>query len=146
MGQGVYERFFADSTMRVDFYHTGSKTTEEFSLHQVVPDGPWPGSRVNLLDTLNLGEYLVRVYDRQTTAVLYSRGYSTIFNEWQTTNEAEKGGRRTFSESVRFPFPKSAVQVTISRRDRFMDYRELWSVIIDPTDPTQVRRDRSRAA
>ena len=144
LGGEHYGRFFSDSTMRVDFYHSGTKTTESFSLDQAVPDGAWPGSRVNLLDTLNLGEFLVRVYDRATTALIFSRGYSTIFNEWQTTEEAAQGASRTFSESVRFPYPKAAVQVTISRRDRSMDYREIWSIIIDPSDPAQVRKDRRR--
>ena len=146
LGGDPYSSFFTDSTMRVDFYHSGTKTTEMFSLDLVVPDGPWPGSRVNLLDTLNLGEFLVRVYDRSSTALIFSRGYSTIFNEWQTTDEASRGVRRTFSESLRFPYPKAAVQLTISRRDKTMDYRELWSVVIDPGDPTQVRKDRRRLA
>jgi hypothetical protein len=140
----AYGRFFTDSTMRVDFYHSGTKTTEVFSLDQVIPDGPWAGSRVNLLDTLNLGEFLVRVYDRASTALIFSRGYSTVFNEWQTTDEATHGIWRSFSESVRFPYPRRAVQMTISRRDKSMDFRELWSVIIDPSDPTQVRKDHRR--
>lgn len=143
-GQSVsYDRFFTDKTMRVDYYHTGTMETESFSLDEVFLEGPWPGSKVNLLDTLNLGEYLVRVYDRTTTAMIFSRGYSTIFNEWQTTDEAATGAYKTFSETVRFPFPRRAVQVTIARRDKRMVFRELWSVVIDPNAPSQVIRERA---
>src|SRR5436309_3632615 len=71
----TFNNFFLDRTLRVDCYHTGTKGTETFSLDQVLEEGPWAGSVVNLLDTLNLGEYQMRVYDEPTAALIYSRGY-----------------------------------------------------------------------
>jgi hypothetical protein len=141
-GSDLYSRYFTEATMRVDVYHTGTKGEERFSLDAVVDDGPWPGSRVNLLDTLGLGEFLFRVYDRASGALIFSRGYSTIFNEWQTTDEAAQGMWRTFSESMRFPMPRRAVQIAIARRDRRLVPKELWTVVIDPADPAQVNRER----
>jgi hypothetical protein len=135
---GLYDNFFTGKTMRVDYYHTGAKGEERIALDEVMEEGAWPGSRVNLVDTLNLGEYLVKVSDRATNLLLYSRGYSTVFNEWQTTDEAEHM-TRTFSESVRFPFPRRDVHVTILRRDKLMDFHEIFSTTINPGDPTQVR-------
>jgi hypothetical protein len=137
-----YARWFVEQTMRVDYYHTGTKGEERFSLDRVYEEGPWPGSRTQLLDTLNLGEFLVRVSDRTTNTVIYSRGFSSIFNEWQTTDEAAGGAFRTFEETVRFPYPRRAVQVTVARRDRRMVFHELFSTIIDPADPTAVEKER----
>ena len=51
----IFDQFFSDKTLRVDYYHTGTKGSETISLDQVYEEGPWPGSKVNLLDTLNLG-------------------------------------------------------------------------------------------
>ena len=141
----VYDSFFTPKTLRVDYFHTGTKTEEWFSLDQVYQEGTWPGSRVNLLDTLSLGEFAFRVYDKATGMLLYSRGYSTIFNEWQTTDEALSGAAKTFSETVRFPYPKRAVQLTIVRRDKKMIMHEIFSLVIDPTDPAQVNKE-SRSA
>ena len=138
-----FVRFFTENTMRVDVHHTGTKGEERIALDQVYEEGAWPGSRTQLVDTLNLGEYLVRVYDRASNALVYSRGYSTVFNEWQTTDEAASGAYRTFEESVRFPFPRQAVQVTIARRDKRMVFREIFSTVIDPGDPTAVRREKN---
>lgn len=140
-----YDRFFTSRTMRVDYYHTGTKGQESFALDEVYEEGEWPGSRVNLVDTLGLGEYLLRVFDRPTGALVYSRGFSSMFQEWQTTDEASAGMARTFSESVRFPFPKRAVQVSISRRDRRLTFREIFAVVVDPSDPTQVNRQKESA-
>ncbi len=137
-----YTTFFGQNTMRVDYFHSGTKGEESFSEDQIFEEGPWPGSRLNLVDTLNLGEYLVRVFDRATLQLIYSRGFSSMFQEWQTTTEASSGTHRTFSETVRFPFPKRAVQVTIARRDRFSVFHELFSLIVDPAQPTVVNRER----
>jgi hypothetical protein len=143
-GQLSYDRFFTQKTLRVDYFHTGTKGQEVFSLDEVIEEGEWPGSRVNLIDTLNLGEYLVRVYDVQTNMLIYSRGYSTIFNEWQTTDEALRGMHRTFSETVRLPYPRRKIQLAIARRDKRMEFHELWTIIIDPNDPLQVNRAPAR--
>lgn len=143
-GQTVFEKDFRNETIRVDYFHTGTKGEEKFSLDAVVADGVWPGSRVNLIDTLALGEFQFRVSDLSTGRMLYTRGYSTMFNEWQTTDEAAAGVWRTMSESIRFPYPKRPVQVTIARRDRNMVFHELFSCSIDPNDPVQVRKEKRK--
>lgn len=141
-----FDRWFLDKTMRVDYYHIGTRGEERVTLDKVWQEGPWPGSRTNLVDTLNLGEFLVRVYDRQSGMLLYSRGFSTVFNEWQTTAEAGRGVWKSFHESVRFPFPRREVQLTLSRRDKFLLFREVFTTTIDPADPTVVITERRAPA
>ena len=136
-----FERYFTGETMRLDYFHTGTKGEERLSLDQVYEEGPWSGSRVNLLDTLNLGEYIVRVFDIRTNAIIFSRGFSSMFNEWQTTDEAATGVVRSFSATVRFPFPRGAVQVEFARRDRRMVFHTLASMTIDPTVHGSVTRE-----
>ncbi len=137
-----FDQFFYDKTLRVDYFHTGTKGMETISLDKVYEEGEWPGSLVNLLDTLNYGEYIVRIYDVQTAAMIYSRGYSTMFNEWQTTDEAVAGVHRTFHETVRIPYPKRKIQFTISARDKMMNFQEIFSANIDPNSPTAVIHKR----
>ncbi len=137
-----YGRFFSDKTMRVDYYHTGTKGTETISLDKVYDEGLWPGSRRNLVDTLNLGEYMVNVYDRGTAMLIFSRGFSSMFNEWQSTDEALAGIYRTFHETVRVPMPLRSVQLVISRRDKKMDFHEVFSTVIDPNNSTEVNKER----
>ncbi|HTK82852.1 MAG TPA: M64 family metallopeptidase [Bacteroidota bacterium] len=138
----AFENFFVDKTLRVDCSHTGTKGAETFSLSAVLEEGPWPGSLVNLIDTLSLGEYQARVYDVPSATLIYSRGYSSMFNEWQSTDEALSGIYRTFHETLRLPYPKRKVQVTISRRDKQMNLHEVFSTIIDPNSPTEVNHEK----
>ncbi len=136
-----YSCYFLDKTMRVDLYHTGTKGQETISLDRVYEEGEWPGTRTQLVDPLNLGEYFMRVYDLASAQLIFSRGYSAYFNEWQTTDEAMGGIFRTFQETVRFPFPKKPVQVTVSRRDKQMVFHEIFSTTIDPNAAPQVHRE-----
>jgi hypothetical protein len=140
----TFDEFFINKTLRVDFYHTGTKGQELFALDQCYEEGEWAGTQKNLLDKLNLGEYQVRVYDARTSSMIFSHGFSSMFYEWQTTGEAGSGIFRTFSESVLIPMPTAAIQFTICRRDKQMNFREIFSAVIDPNSPTQVNRSVRR--
>jgi hypothetical protein len=137
----TFEDYFLSKTLRVDYYHTGTKGQELFAIDQCYEEGEWAGSQKNLIDKLNLGEYQARVYDAKTSALIFSRGYSSVFYEWQTTDEASKG-YHTFHETVLLPMPKGKIQLTLSRRDKQMSFREIFSTVIDPNSPTQVNRSK----
>lgn len=138
-----FNQFFVDETMRVDYFHTGIKNVDIFSLDQVYEQGVWAGSKVNLLDTLNLGKYLVKVLDAKTNQMLYTRGFCSIFGEWQTTSEAAKGIYRTFHESVLIPFPKRPIQLVIALRENDGYFHDKWSTIIEPNSRF-VNREKPR--
>jgi hypothetical protein len=120
--------------MRVDYFHTGNAAGEVFSLDRVVLEPlPWPGNPKRLLDETNLGRYFFEVIDRGTNRVLYSRGFASVYGEWETTDEA-KDARRTFSESLRFPAPDGPVQIVLKKRDAENAFREVWTMVLDPKD------------
>ena len=124
----------ATATMRLDYYHSGNSSQELFSVDRVVIEPlPWPGNPQKAIDDTNLGKYLFEVLDRATNRVVYSRGFASIFGEWETTDEA-KTGNRTFHESLRFPAPASPVQIILKKRDANNAFREIWSTIVDPKD------------
>jgi hypothetical protein len=124
----------APSTMRLDYYHSGTGSQEIFSVDRVVVEPlPWPGNPQKTIDDTNLGKYLFEVIERGTNRVLYSRGFASIFGEWETTDEA-KNTNQTFHESLRFPAPTSPVHVVLKKRDAANAFREIWLTIIDPKD------------
>ena len=126
-----YETHFIDKTMRVDYFHSGGLGSEILALDSVVSDGPWAGSRTRLIDDLNLGKYLFEVIDRRTNRVIYSRGFASIYGEWETTPESREV-YRTFHESLRFPWPRRPVQVVLKVRDAENSFHQIWSTVIDP--------------
>jgi len=130
---------FAADTMRVDFYHTGNAKEERFSLDRVVREPlPWPGNPARPIDDTNRGKYFFEIVDSESGRVLYSRGFSSIYGEWETTGEAQKIDR-TFSESLRFPAPASPFKVVVKKRDAKNVFRDAWTVAVDPTDKFVLR-------
>jgi len=124
----------APQTMRIDYYHTGNVSEEHFSLDRVVVEPlPWPGNPRRSIDETNLGKYFFEVVLATSGRVVYSRGFSSIYGEWETTAEA-KAMNRTFSESLRFPTPDAPVRVIVRKRDARNVFRDLWTIAVDPAD------------
>jgi hypothetical protein len=126
--------FAAPKTMRLDFYHTGNSTQELFSVDRIVLEPlDWPGNPQRAIDETNLGKYLFEVRDQKTNRLLYSRGFASIYGEWETTDEA-KIVNRTFQESLRFPAPDAPVHILLKKRDARNAFREIWATSVDPQD------------
>ncbi len=124
----------ATQTMRLDYYHTGDASSEVFSVDRVVIEPlPWPGDLKQAIDSSNLGKYLFEVRDVKTKELLYSRGFASIYGEWETTNEA-KSIKRTFQESLRFPAPAAPVTIVLKKRDARNSFQDIWTTTIDPAD------------
>jgi hypothetical protein len=132
----------APRTMRLDYYHTGDAKREFFSVDRVVLEPlPWPGNLAKNIDGSDLGKYFFEVRDQKSKRVLYSRGFASIYGEWETTDEAAKM-MRTFSESLRFPAPDAPVDITLKKRDAKNGWDNIWKTSIDPKD---IFIDRSKA-
>jgi len=118
-------------TMRLDYYHTGDADSEVFGMDRVVIEPlPWPGSLSHAIDNTNMGNYFFEVRDQKSDRLLFSRGFSSIYAEWRTTDEA-RTLRHTFSESLRFPAPDAPVKVVLKARKEGI-FREVWTVQVDP--------------
>jgi hypothetical protein len=125
----------APATLRVDVQHSGNAASESYALERVVVEPlPWPGNPARPVDDSNRGVNKFEVVDPATGKVLYSRGYSTIFGEWRTTDAAAVGTGRvqSFQESLRMPMPAGPVDVRILARDAKNQFAPMWTVRIDP--------------
>ncbi|MFO7844509.1 MAG: M64 family metallopeptidase, partial [Bacteroidales bacterium] len=135
-GNVDFDAFFKNKTMRLDFFHTGNSATEHFAVDKILSDGSWHGSKNVLIDELELGPYFFEVIDKETNQLLYSRGFASIFGEWQTIPEAKEVWG-TFHESIRFPWPLKPVTVIVKKRDANYDFQPIWTTDINP-DARQV--------
>lgn len=129
--QPSFDEAFTGRTMRVDYFHTSRGPDRIVTLDRVVDDGEWAGSRTILLDELNLGNYRVVVKDAKSGTLLYSRGFGSLFGEWETV-PASKQQWRTFRDSLRVPWPRQPVTVAIERRTASEPFAPLWDTTIDP--------------
>lgn len=119
-------------TLRVDYYHTGDSQQEIFSVDQIVVEPlSWPGSAGQTIDNLNRGKYRFIVKDKASKKLLFTRSFSSIYGEWETTGEATKI-KRTFHESLRFPMPDKKVIIDIEKRDAKHQFQKVWTTEVNP--------------
>ena len=137
----VFDEYFLNKTMRIDLNMTGTKTQTIASLDQLKEEPIWAGSLTNLIDTLDMGHHMVRVKDPITGDLLYSRGFNSVYSEWQTTDEAANGVYRTFSLSLLIPYPKVEVEVELYTRNRNHQWIKDFATTVDP-DSRFVNRDK----
>lgn len=126
-----FDELFYDKTLRVDYFHTGNSESDSYSIDELIEEPFWGGSKVNLIDIFNYGKYKVEVFDQASGIMIYSRTYTTLFNEWQTTDEADQT-TKSFSESFVLPFPKNPVRLEFYSRNKINELIKKYEYNIDP--------------
>jgi hypothetical protein len=135
----------APATMRFDFFHSGNQNTEMFSVDQLVIEAlPWSGNMSQPVDKTLRGKYLFEIVDVASGEISWSRSFSSIYGEWETTSEAGQINR-SFHESVRFPQPDELFEVVLKKRGPDNEFEEIWRVELDPNDHL-VHRESARYA
>jgi len=129
--QVKFQKYFSEGALRLDYYHIGNNKKEFITFEKLVKEPYWGGGKVNLIDTFKYGSYFFEVKEPNSGKTIYSRGYSTLFREWQTTKEA-KLEFRTFPESIIFPFPKDSVVVEIFSRNKKGKFKKIFEMGINP--------------
>jgi len=110
------------ATLRVDFFHSGN-----------VEMVPWTGNMHQPLDNTLRGKYLFEIVDPASAEIAWSRSFSSIYGEWETTGEARRMNR-TFHESLRFPIQSQEFELVLKKRGPGNDFSEIWRITLDPND------------
>ncbi len=128
-----YNKYFKNKSLRFDFLLGGNKTEVKVYPVQMKKEPFWAGSKKNLTDIFDYGSYRFRVFDAKSDSLIFSKGFCTLFQEWQTTAEA-KTTDRTFYQSAIFPFPKRNVKLLIEARQWEGNFKTIYATEIDPND------------
>jgi hypothetical protein len=132
-GQVEFEKYFTDKVLRFDFMFAGDYQNTTVYPMGMKEEPFWAGSGKGLIDPFNYGNFKYELFDEKTDKLIYSRGFSSLYQEWQTTPEA-KSVTRCFYEVATMPFPKNTVNLVISRRKRDGAFTNLFKTRIDPAD------------
>ncbi len=82
--QVEYEQYFTDETMRVDFIFAGDATSEHIYLDEIKKEPFWGGSKTQLINPLDYGEYKIEVFDFKSNKMIYKSGFCTLYEEWKS--------------------------------------------------------------
>ncbi len=128
-----YSTFFTPDRLRIDLIFAGNNKYQKIFLSSLAWEKNWSGSKVNLIDIFQGGEYLLKIKSKEGQTI-YSRGFNTLFQEWRCTPEAGLN-EQSYCSSYVIPFPKDTVQLYIYERVKETGkHNELFKATINPND------------
>ena len=134
-----FDAYFDDATLRIDYTLAGNAYNQYVALRDMSSMDNWWGRHVNLDNIPLEGNGDFTLYDTETSAVLYKTSFSSLFQEWITTPEAQTI-TKSFEFTLLVPMPKSSVVARMVLRDN-TGKESVLEHVIDPNDA--LIRDRS---
>lgn len=128
-----FEDNFEDKTLRLDYIVAGDSVNQAIYFEQAYSNPTWAGRKTRLDEKFQNGNGQVTVYEHGTNKVLYVNTFSTLFQEWQLTQEA-KHLQKSFESSFLVPFPKKPVDVSITLSDTHQKVTAELRHTINPQD------------
>ncbi|MFB6318571.1 M64 family metallopeptidase [Saccharicrinis sp. FJH54] len=115
-----YSEYFTGNVLRVDVLLAGNSSSQKASVSQIFKEKEWGGRKNRLDEFQGKGAYKFEIYDLSTGKLIYTDGFCTLFQEWQTTEEADNIDR-SFENTLYAPMPKTDIRfVLIHRNDGFL--------------------------
>jgi hypothetical protein len=130
--QTGFQKWFAESgSVRMDFLLVGNNSEQAVYLHEFRKEPFYGGPQNNLIDKFQFGDYYFEILDERSDELIYSRGFNTLFGEWQTTDEA-KIEHKAFKQSLSFPLPLSNIILKIYKRSEPSESTLMYKTSLDP--------------
>ena len=122
-----------NQTLRVNYTFSGNCKEARIYLDDLnVIDG-WYGRRVNLKDLYLEGNGQITMTDAATGDTLFRNSFSTLFQEWQNTEEATQVDR-SFENVYLLPMPTSKAVVEVKLTDNYNKVVASLCHTVDPED------------
>ena len=122
-----------ERTLRVNYTFSGNSKESHIYLDDLnVIDG-WAGRRVNMKDLYLEGNGQITMTDEATGDTLYRNSFSTLFQEWQNTEEATKVDR-SFENVYLLPMPERKAVVEVKLTDNYNKVVATLRHTVDPED------------
>lgn len=129
----AFDTYFVDKTLRIDYIFGGNAEEQYVLLDQLIELPQWAGRRHNLSKSYLEGNGQIRMYDVKSGICIYKNTFSSLFQEWLSTVEAQNVSR-SFENTYLLPYPKEKVRIEVSMRDNKGKYENKITHEIDPED------------
>ncbi len=111
-----FDDYFADQTLRIDYTFIGNSHEQHVALREMSKHDNWWGRRVNLAEVPLEGNGDLTLYDAESNKVIYKTSFSSLFQEWITTEEAYRV-TKSFEFTILVPMPSKSTIAEVVLRD-----------------------------
>lgn len=131
-GQNFTDRFI-DKTLRVDYVFSGNSTWQSIYLDELSRLPSWAGRKYKLSELPLSGNGQIAMKDVETGECIYMTSFSSLFQEWLTTEEASETPK-AFENTFLLPFPKKPAEIEITLSDTRHNVCASMKHIVRPDD------------
>lgn len=128
-----FEDYFVNKSIRVDYIFAGNSSAQQIYLDELSALPQWAGRKTHLNEVPLKGNGQIIMKDIKTQQVIYKTSFSSLFQEWITTDEAKQIAK-SFENSFVLPYPKDSVEVVALLFDSYGKETSKLKHIIDPKD------------
>lgn len=122
-----------EATLRLDYTFAGTSEKQSIYLDRMKCYDGWYGKRHNM-NTVHLqGNGSITITDIAGRDTMYRHSFSTLFQEWQSTEEATHTAK-SFENTFLIPMPKIKVQVIVELKNMHNGTKSYLKHTIDPQD------------
>lgn len=111
-----FDDHFVDKTLRIDYTFVGNASEQIVALRDMSSTPNWWGRRVNLDEVPLEGNGDLTLYDAESNKVIYKTSFSSLFQEWITTEEAYRV-TKSFEFTILVPMPSKSTIAEVVLRD-----------------------------
>ena len=108
--------WFQDATLRADYIFSGTAREQHIALDELRCAKGWFGRRNNMDTLVLIGNGIITMTDAESGRTLYKTSFSTLFQEWQTTEEASRL-TKAFENVFQLPMPRRDAVVNVTLYD-----------------------------
>ena len=128
-----FDDYFEDRTLRLNYTFAGNHEHQELYVDELVSLPHWYGRRQRLDEVPLKGNGEITVRSKADGKVIYRHTFSSLFQEWLSTEESKRT-MKSFENVFLVPFPKAAVDITVTLRDYHEKVNASMTHSVDPKD------------
>ncbi|MCI6119330.1 MAG: IgA Peptidase M64 [Prevotella sp.] len=129
-----FDDYFTDNTLRLDYIFAGDRTRQGLYVDKLVKIKHWYGRRKRLNQLPYEGNGQITVTDSVSGDVIYRHSFSTLFQEWLTSEES-KNTPKSFENVFLVPFPKNTVNIKV---ELFDYHRKTFASMCHTVNPSDI--------
>ena len=134
LSEAEMDERLSEATLRIDYIFSGTDKECRIAVDELNRLEGWAGRRRRMKEVPLRGNGQVCMRDEATGDTLYRTSFSTLFQEWQATEEATRT-TRSFENVFLLPMPNVAVNVTVELYDF---HNQVVGSLTHPVDPEDI--------
>lgn len=125
--------YFVNKTLRIDYIFSGNSQQQSIYLDELSQLPSWAGRTSKLSELPLQGNGQITMKDVESGRTIYKTSFSSLFQEWLTTEEATQLPK-SFENTFLLPYPQKPAEIEIVLLDNYHNVAASMKHTVHPDD------------